>query len=124
MQITWITTASWALVALGVLHILLSFVRFRQPFAAALSEGLINKFRVDDARRVAFWFAYFGPVLTLCGHIAVRAAAASDVELIKIIGIYLCATSILGVIAFPKSPIWMLLIVSTVLIAVGYGWLV
>ena len=122
MNVNWIVAATWTLVVLGALHVVMGFVRFRQSFAAVLREGVIDKFKKNDARRVAFWFTILGPLLTLVGHIGVRAANASDFEMIKIIGIYLFVTSLLGVISFPKSPLWVPLILSFVLIAGGYGW--
>ena len=123
MNINWIAAATWSLVVLGVLHVVMGFVRFRHSFAAVLREGVIDKFKENDARRVAFWFTILGPLLIAVGHIGVRAANASDFEVIKIIGIYLFVTSVLGVISFPKSPLWAPLILSLVLLAGGYGWL-
>jgi hypothetical protein len=117
------TASAYALLALGVLHIVMGLVRFKQPFLAAMNDGVLNSFKVDDSRRLAFWFTFVGPVLMLCGHLAVRAAAVDDLPTLGLIGAYLFATAVLGVVAFPASPLWALLIVSAMLIAVGRAWL-
>jgi hypothetical protein len=124
MQFSLKTILSWGIVVLGIGHILMGIVRFRLPFSAALEDGLIGAFSVDDSRRVAVWFTLFGPALALCGHLAVRAAAVSDLETLKIVGIYMSGTALFGLAAFPYSPLWALLALSISLIAVGYGWMV
>jgi membrane glycosyltransferase len=43
--------------------------------------------------------------------------------LLRIVGIYTLVSSVVGVIAFPKSPFWALLLLSPLLIAAGYGLL-
>ncbi|WP_409031142.1 hypothetical protein [Janthinobacterium sp. CG_23.3] len=63
----------------------------------------------------------FGPAITVCGHLAIRAATVSDLETLKIIGLYLSATALFGVAAFPNSPIWALLLLSIALVTIGYG---
>lgn len=124
MQFSWKIMLSWGIFVLGIGHILMGVVRFRLPFAAALQDGLIGSFSSDDTRRVAVWFTLFGPVLALCGHLAIRAAAVSDLETLKIVGLYLSVTALFGLMAFPYSPIWALLTLSILLVAVGYGCLV
>lgn len=123
MQLSWKTMLSWGIVVLGTAHIVMGIIRFRLPFAAALQDGLIGAFSADDSRRVAVWFTLFGPALVLCGHLAVRAAAVSDLETLKIVGIYLSGTALFGLAAFPHSPLWALLALAISLVAVGYGWL-
>lgn len=117
------TLITWGILLLGIGHIVMGLARFWQPFAGALQDGFIGAFSTDDSRRVAMWFILFGPVLALSGHLSVRAAAAADLETLKIIGTYLSFTALFGVAAFPASPIWALLILSLSLVAVGYGWL-
>lgn len=124
MEWSWKTIAAWGIFMLGIGHIAMGIARFWQPFAAALQDGLIGAFSTDDTRRLAVWFTLFGPAVALCGHLALRAAAGSDLDTLKIIGIYLSITALFGVAAFPFSPIWALLILSLVLVAVGYGRLV
>ena len=124
MEWSWKTMVPWGITVLGILHIGMGVVRFWQPFSAALQDGFIGAFSTSDARRVAAWFTLFGPPIAVCGHLAIRAAAASDLETLKIIGFYLSATALFGVAAFPYSPIWALLILSSALVAIGYGRLV
>ncbi|EJE48531.1 hypothetical protein PMI14_07053 [Acidovorax sp. CF316] len=123
MTLNWKTAAACSLLALGVLHIAMGLVRFKQPFLAALSDGLLDAFKTDDSRRLAFWFTLLGPVLMLCGHLALRAAANGDVHTLGLIGLYLLVAALVGIAAFPASPLWALLVVAGVLFATGRGWL-
>ncbi len=123
MTLNWKTAAAGALLALGVLHIAMGLVRFKQPFLAAMSEGLFDAFKTDDSRRLAFWFTFLGPVLILCGHLALRAASSGDLHTLGLMGLYLFVAALLGILAFPASPLWALLVVAGVLFATGRGWL-
>ncbi len=113
--------AAWFIFALGVAHIIYGLVKFRSPLAAAVSAGFVGQFWTPDIRRIAFWFTLFGLALTLIGHIAIRAVAAGDLALLKIIGFYVFIISVIGITAFPKSPFWASLFVSSLAIAAGYG---
>lgn len=114
-------TAAWILLALGIGHTFYGLVWFRVPFSEAFSEGFVNKFKSNESRRSAFWFTIFGPLLTMSGHIAIYAANVSDTGLFLIIGYYLLIISFVGILALPKSPLWIALILSLIFIAVGYG---
>ena len=112
---------AWALFALGVIHIIFGVVRFKVPLAEAVSSGFFGRFGAPEIRRTAFWFLMCGPLLMLAGHIAVRAVAEGDFALLKVIGAYGVVAAVIGVAAFPKSPLWALLVLSSLLIAAGYG---
>lgn len=116
-------TIAWLLFALGVAHVVFGLVKFRGPLSEAVAAGYFGQFKASEARRTAFWFVIFGPLLMLAGHTAVRAAAMGDLGLLKIIGGYALFISVVGVSAFPKSPFLASLIVAPLLIAAGYGWL-
>jgi hypothetical protein len=107
---------------LGVAHILTGLVWFRQPIGDALKEGGIGKFQGIDSRRLAFWFTIFGVLVAGVAHIAIMAAMSANLELLKIIGFYVLGLSAIGVIATPKSPFWIVLVLSPLLIGAGYGW--
>ncbi|MGO4273606.1 DUF6463 family protein [Paenibacillus sp. TAF58] len=115
--------AACILLALGIGHIIYGLVWFRKPLSEAFSEGFVNKFKSNESRRSAFWFTIFGPLLTASGHIAIYAANVADRGLILIIGYYLLIISIVGILALPKSPFWVGLILSLIFIAAGYGWI-
>jgi Family of unknown function (DUF6463) len=115
--------AAWALFALGVTHIAFGLVRLKTPLAEAAAAGIVGKFKAPEIRRTAFWFIMCGPLLMLSGHTAIHAVATADLGLLRIVGAYTLASSIIGVIAFPKSPFWALLLVAPLLIAAGYGLL-
>jgi len=114
---------AWATFALGIAHIVFGMVRFRVPLAEAVYAGFSGQFAAPEIRRTAFWFLMCGPFLMLVGHIAIRAVAVGDLELLKLIGLYMLVASTIGVAAFPASPLWAPLLLSPLLIAAGYGLL-
>ena len=59
----------------------------------------------------------------LMGHIAIRAVVSGDLAVLKIMGVYALAASLVGIAAFPMSHLWSLLVLSLLLIAVGNAWL-
>ncbi len=117
-----IAVAAWMLAVLGGAHILVGLLWFRKPIRAALREGGFGKFQGHDARRVAFWFTIFGPLMLCVGHVTIVAAAASDFALINIIGWYLLGVAGVAVLAVPKSGFWVVLLLAPVLIGAGRYW--
>jgi hypothetical protein len=112
---------AWSLFFLGVLHCLTGLVLFKEPLKAAFSEGLIGKFQGHDRRRIAFWFMVFGPLLIMAGHVSIHAVDVHDMALLKMVGFYLLGTSLMGVVAVPKSPFLAALVVSCLLLVGVYG---
>jgi hypothetical protein len=112
---------AWLLFALGVGHLVYAAVKFKVPLAEAVSVGFVGQFTSPEVRRTAFWFVIVGPFLMLAGHTAVHAVAAGDLALLRIVGTYTFVTSIVGVAALPKSPFLASLLVSSLLLAAGYG---
>jgi len=116
-------TIAWLLFSLGVVHIAYGLVKFRVPLREAVAAGVVGQFKTTELRRTAFWFVAFGPLLMLAGHVAIHAVSAGDLGLLKLIGGYTLFISLVGVAAFPKSPFLASLLVSPLLLAMGYGWL-
>ena len=113
--------ASWVLFGLGIAHVLFGIVAFKPQFQAAMAEGFVGKFSASDDRRIAFWFTVLGPPIALIGFVAIHSVATQDLGLLKIIGFTLLGTAVSGVLAFPKSPLWLLLLLSPFFILGGYG---
>ena len=59
----------------------------------------------------------------LAGNVAVHASEIGDLAQLKIVGIYVLITSIICVVAVPKSGFWATRLVAPLLIASGYGLL-
>ena len=118
-----LTVGAWMLIGLGIAHVLFGLVRFRGPLGAILADGFIGAFMPDDSRRLAFWFVIAGPLLTLLGQVALRAIAIGDRGLLRTIGWYLAGTFVVGVLAFPKSPLWALLPPAILFVCAGQRWL-
>ncbi|RQP23127.1 DUF6463 family protein [Piscinibacter terrae] len=112
---------AWCLFALGVAHIAFGVIKYRTPLLEAVSAGFIGQFQVPEIRRTAFWFVLLGPLLMFAGHAAVHAVSVGDLALLRLIGFYATATSLVGVVAFPKSPFWAALLVAPLLLVAGYG---
>ncbi len=111
---------AWAVFILGAVHILFGVLRFRQPLLAAVMDGFVGQFEVPEIRRTAFWFVMVGPLVMLAGHLAIHAVSMGDFKVLKVIGAYMLIFSIIGVAAFPASPLWASLALSLLLIAAGY----
>lgn len=114
---------AWAAFGLGVAHIIFGIVRFKAPLAEALQAGFSGHFMLPEIRRTAFWFLMCGPLFMLAGHLAIHAVALGDGKTLKLIGYYMLAPSLVGVAAFPVSPLWAPLVLALPLIAAGYGWI-
>jgi len=117
------TVIPWALFVLGIGHIGYGLVKFRVPLARAVASGFIGQFSVPEDRRTAFWFVMFGPLLVLAGQVAVHAASIGDTYLIRVIGGYLFGVCVVGVLALPKSPFLLGLGISSLLLALGHGYI-
>ncbi len=115
--------AAWMMCALGIAHVLTGLIWFRKPILAACREGFVDRFRADDKRRLAFWFTLFGFLMLMGGQVALHAVETGDRTLLKLIGFHVLGASVPGVLALPRSPFWLALLIAPVLIAGGYGWL-
>lgn len=113
--------AAYYLIVLGGLHVLFGLIRFRTPLREALMEGFVGRLEQSDARRLAFWFIILGPLLALLGQAAADARNGGNLQLILTMGVTLLATSVIGVLAFPKSPLWGLIPPSVVFVLGGAG---
>jgi uncharacterized membrane protein HdeD (DUF308 family) len=114
---------AWTVFIFGITHLVFGIIKFKMPLSEAVSAGFIGQLKEPEARRTAFWFLICGALLMLIGHIAVRAVAAGDHSLFKVIGAYALILSVISVATFPGSPLWALLLLSLLLIAAGYDWL-
>jgi hypothetical protein len=112
-------TAAWALVCLGVAHVVFGILKYRKALRDALVAGFVGGFAAPELRRTAFWFVIFGLPLLLAGHLAVRAAGRGDAEVLCIIGSHVLVTSLIGTAAFPRSPFPAALTVAAMLIVAG-----
>ncbi len=116
-------TIAWSLFILGIAHIAYGLLKFKKPLSDALSEGFYNRFEPFDDRKLAFWFVLFGLMLMLAGHAAIHAVTVNDLNIVKIISYYAGVISLIGLIAFPKSPFSVSIVIAILLIAVGYGFI-
>jgi Family of unknown function (DUF6463) len=114
---------AWSIFILGFFHIVFGIIRFKTPLADAWAAGFIGQLTAPEIRYTAFWFLMCGPLFMVVGHIAIHAVAIGDLKLLKIIGTYMLLSSIVGVLAFPVSPLWAPLVLSSLLLTAGYGFI-
>lgn len=112
---------AYLLFAVGIGHMITGLRSYRAPLAAMLREGFINALRPHLERRAAFWFILFSVIFFMAGQITLHAAKTGDTYLLKVIGWYFFAIGAIGVMAMPKSPFWIGLVVSLILLCSGYG---
>ena len=108
---------AWALFLLGVLHVVFGVLRYQEPLLDALNAGFVGTLQTPEIRRTAFWFLMSGPLLMLIGQLSVRAVGLGDWVALRWVGIYGLLVSLVGVAAFPASPLWVLLVISVLLLA-------
>lgn len=120
MTRNWRTIVAWSILLLGVGHTVTALVTLWQPLCQALHIGPPQALPAGEVR-VAVWFTLFGPVLALVGHLTVRMAAAPDPRAFRLTGGYLAATALIGMVALPGSPFWVLFILALALVAGTYS---
>jgi hypothetical protein len=59
----------------------------------------------------------------MAGQVAIYAAGEANFLLLKLVGFYMLAVSVIGVMAFSSAPsgFWIVLVLAPILIAGGYG---
>lgn len=114
---------AWLTFFLGLAHVVFGLIKYQKPLTEAVCAGYVGQFAAPapEARRTAFWFVLFGPLLMAVGHVGIHAVAVGDLALLQILGVYVFATALVGIAAFPKSPFWAALVLGPWLIAAGYG---
>jgi hypothetical protein len=112
--------AAWLLFVLGAGHIVYAFAKFREPLLSGFAAGVVGQFSAPEIRRTAFWFLMFGPLLMLAGQVAIHAVDIGDFYLLRLVGAYLLAVSLLGLLALPKSPFLAGALVSALIVATSY----
>lgn len=113
--------AAWGLFLLGITHLAFGVVKFKAPLLDACKAGFVGQFNAPEQRRTAFWFLVCGPLLMALGQLAIHAVNGSDLWTQKVVGLYLLLSGGLGVLAFPRSPLWAPLALSPFFLASGFG---
>ncbi len=116
-----ISFVGYVLIALGIGHTVTGIILFRPALAALLHDGFANAVLPHLDRRLAFWFIMFSVILFFLGQVTLYAAASNDTYLLKVVGWYVLGIGAVGATAMPKSPFWIALIVSPILLWSGYA---
>lgn len=115
-----ISFVGYVLIALGIGHTVTGIILFRPALVDLFRDGFANAVLAHRDRRLAFWFLMFSVLLFLLGQFTLYAAATNDMFLLKVIGWYGLGIGAVGATAMPKSPFWIALIVSPILLWSGY----
>ncbi len=115
-----ISFVGYVLVALGIGHTVTGIILFRPALVSVFRAGLVNAVHPHLDRRLAFWFLMFGVMLFFLGQVTLYAAATDDTYLLKLVGWYVLGIGAAGATAMPKSPFWIALIESLILLWPGY----
>jgi len=116
-----ISFVGYVLIALSIGHTVTGIILFRPALAALFRDGFANALLPHLDRRLAFWFIMFSVNLFFLGQVTLYAAATNDTYLLKLIGWYVLGIGVVGATAMPKSPFWIVLIVSPILLWSGYA---
>ncbi len=115
-----ISFVGYVFIALGIGHTVTGIILFHPALAALFRDGFANAVHPHLDRRLAFWFLMFSVMLFFLGQVTLYAAATDDTYLLKVVGWYVLGISSVGATAMPKSPFWIALIVSPILLYSGY----
>ncbi len=116
-----ISFIGYVLIVLGIGHVVTGIILFRPALVSLFRDGFVNALHPHLDRRVAFWFLMFGVMLFFLGQVTLHAAATDDTYLLKVVGWYVLGIGAVGATAMPKSPFWIALIVSPILLWSGYA---
>ncbi len=116
-----ISFIGYVLIALGIGHTVTGIILFRPALVSLFRDGFANAVLSHLDRRVAFWFLMFSVMLFFLGQVTLYAAATDDTYLLKVVGWYVLGIGAIGATAMPKSPFWIALIVSPILLWSGYA---
>ena len=115
-----ISIIGYIVLAGGIGHVITGLVIFRPQLTAILNDGVINAVLPHFDRRAALWFILFGIMAAMAGHLLVHAASVGDPTIVKIIGWYLLGVSSVGTLTQTRSPSWLLVFLSLILLGLSY----
>lgn len=104
------------IIVIGVLHTLLSFVKFSGTFGEIISDGFFNS-GVGAERGWAIWFMTTGIIFILLG-LALNQLEQQKLHISKSIGWGLLFTAIIGGAIIPISGFWALLLPAIPIIGI------
>jgi hypothetical protein len=104
----------------GFGHVITGLVIFRPQLKAILNDGVVNAILPHFDRRAALWFILTGVMVAMTGHLLIHAAATGDLEAVRIAGWYLLGVSSVGTLTQTRSPSWVLVVLSLLLLGLSY----
>ena len=103
-----------SIIVIGVMHTLLSLMKFSDTFSEIIKEGIINS-GLGANRGWAIWFTVTGFVFIFLG-LAIQALEQHQLTVPKLIGWGLLLTAVIGGLMIPLSGFWILLLPSLFII--------
>ncbi len=103
-----------AIIIIGIGHTSIGLLRFLDVFGTMFFEGLVST-GSGEVRGWAFWFTFAGLLMIALG-IAVRSIERQGATIPKALGWMLIISSIVGVVVFPLSGLWLISAVSLIIL--------
>ena len=114
------TLSGYVLIALGLGHTIVGFVKYRPVLVALFRDGYFNAAAGHTDRLLAFWFLMFSAMLLLLGQVTLYAARTNDIYLMRLLFWYVACIGALGATALPRSPFWIAIILATLMLREAY----
>ncbi|MBA3645245.1 MAG: hypothetical protein H0W63_03635 [Gemmatimonadaceae bacterium] len=101
----------WSVIAVGLIHLFLGFLLFRNELRDIVAAGLVNSLGDREPHRyLAFWFTFAGIVTVLLGYLIDWVEHVVRRPLPAGVGWSLLAMAIVGAAMSPVSGFWLLFI--------------
>jgi hypothetical protein len=99
--------AGLALIVVGIIHVALFSVLYRDRYAAIARDGLVGAVDGDAEREAAFWTMGFGVLLLTVGSLLHRVETYRGEGSPAFTGWMLLGLGLVGGILMPASPFWL-----------------
>lgn len=96
----------WWLQFLGVAHVGVGAVLYREALGRIAREKVINSVPDRGDKATAFWFMAVAPMMWLSGRLLRFAETTGDLDAQRAAGAVLTATGVAGSAAMPVSAFW------------------
>lgn len=104
------------IVGISILHTTFAFVVFWKPIQEMIAAGLIASVGEDPMRGAVTWFFFAGLFMALTGLAIDLLEKNSARSALKVPGIFLLLTTLLGIMMMPASGFWFLLVPAIAMI--------
>lgn len=112
MRMTLHRGISWALVALGALHLALGIYWSWEVWARIVSDGFFDAIDPWMDRNAAFWFTYLSLPIMFAGVLCLQLLKDTGKPLPRVVGFWLLGMGAVGTFLMPASGFGLLVILG------------